>query len=80
VPIPLVFDAYSLWTIGHQNQAVLQGTFGVLDGAGAAGAAFVLPPAAFPSLIGWTAYHATVALSGAVATAATNPVPLAFVP
>jgi hypothetical protein len=79
--VPLVFDGYSLWTLSHQNSAVLSGSFGVLDGQGQASAAFVLPPAAGSTLVGVVAYHAALALTGGgVVTAATNPVPLALVP
>jgi len=81
VAIPLVFDAYAVWTLAHQNGPILQSTFGVLDGAGAASASFVLPGGAVPTLVGTTAYHAALALSGAGAvTAATNPVAVTFTP
>jgi hypothetical protein len=40
----------------------------------------VLPGGAVPSLAGATAYHAALALSAGVVTAATNPVPVSFTP
>jgi len=79
--VPLIFDGYSAWTLGHQNSAVLQGTFGVLDGQGGATAAFALPASSSPTLVGVVAHHAALALSGAGAlTAATNPVRVTLVP
>ena len=80
VPIPLVFDGYSSWTLGHQNSAVLQSTFGVLDGQGGASAAFTLPAGTDPSLVGLVAHHAALAFFGGSVVAATNPVPVELLP
>ena len=81
VPVPLLLDVYALWSLAHQNSAVLQGTLGVLDAQGAAAAAFVLPPGSDPGLAGIHVYHAALALAGGgVVTAATNPAPLALLP
>jgi hypothetical protein len=81
VPVPLAVDAYTVWTLSNQSSSILSGSLGVLDAQGRGGAAFVLPPASAPSLIGTKAYHAAFALSltGAV-TAVTNPVPLEIGP
>ncbi|MEM7308962.1 MAG: hypothetical protein AAF682_19925 [Planctomycetota bacterium] len=40
----------------------------------------MLPPGVGPSLVGMTAYHAAMTLTGGAVTAASNPLPATFVP
>lgn len=60
VSIPLTPDAYLSFTAAHTNSVLLPGGFGVLDAAGRGTAAFVIPRALIPSLIGLSARHAFV--------------------
>ncbi|HKX45849.1 MAG TPA: hypothetical protein VJP77_04050 [Planctomycetota bacterium] len=82
VLVPLVPDAYSLFTIASANQAPLIGTLGVLDSAGAATPKFRLTPGTEPALAGALLHHASVVFDSGSGQAvfATNAVPLQLVP
>ena len=62
--VPLNVDGYTLHTALSPNRPPLTGSFGVLfpdgSGGGIASAAFTLPPATSPGLVGATAHHAFV--------------------
>jgi hypothetical protein len=60
--LPLVFDAWTAYTLSAPNQGPLIQTFGTLDGQGRALAAVQLTPPLPASLAGLTLHHAFVAL------------------
>ena len=75
--VPLVFDAYTTATITLANGGPFVATFGTLDAAGRANAAFVLPAMSSPALAGLRLDHAAVLLgAGPRIDFVTNPVPL----
>jgi hypothetical protein len=80
--LPLAVDAYTDFTLTNANQGPLQQSFGLLDGAGTASAAFVLPAGGDPGLVGLELHHAfpVLDLVGGSVTFASNAVPLRFVP
>ena len=80
VLLPLNFDAYTLFTITNPNVVPMVNSFGFLDLDGQAAAAFLLPPAINPMLIGLHADHAYGVIQGAGAAGVSNPVGLDFLP
>jgi hypothetical protein len=58
--LPLNIDAYTLHTLQNPGGPPLTGSWGTLDAAGKAAAAFTLTPGQLPSLVGLTAHHAYV--------------------
>lgn len=77
VPVPLIADMYTVFTINHANGPNYPGSLGQLDALGRASANLVVPPALGPSFIGITAYHATLAFTpGLAPLGATNAVPV----
>jgi hypothetical protein len=80
VVLPLVPDAWTSMSLGFANTSIYPGSIGVLDGSGAATAAFVLPPAWIPALVGQTVHHAYVVLQGSTFVHASNAVKLVFTP
>ena len=86
VELPLVVDTYFVFSLTHPNSALLSNTFGVLDAAGRAEAAFGLPAGAPADLAGTTAHHAYVTIDAAPAPGqpfvpyASNAVPLLLLP
>jgi hypothetical protein len=72
--LPLVPDAWLTATAAHPNTPVLVNTLGLLDSAGTANAAIVLPPGFAPPV---TAWHAALILDPSTLTAqASAPVEL----
>ena len=82
VLVPLQPDAYLNLTIVKANQPPFGSTLGQLDPGGAGAASLTLPAGLTPSLAGLTLNHAWIAFdpAGFIATAASNPVPLALLP
>jgi len=80
--VPLNYDPYMQWTIGHPNGAVLQNTLALLDGAGDATAALNVPAGAPISGLPVTLHHAFVVvdLTAATATFASNASVVRLVP
>ena len=84
--LPLNLDAYFLHTVSMPNAPPLTGSFGLLSTAPFPGskatAAFTLPRAFDPILVGLTVEHAyaTLDLSTGRVNLTSNPVPLALVP
>ena len=80
--IPLNVDVYTLFTLGNANGALLPGSFGVLDGAGEASAALVVPAGTDPGLAGLTLHHAFAVIDPLLVNvvAASNPVAVALEP
>ncbi|MHC4261196.1 MAG: hypothetical protein ACYSWX_01625 [Planctomycetota bacterium] len=64
--IPLVLDAYTLFTLNQPTSPPIVGGFGLLDGAGQNTASFTLPAATDPALAGFTLHHAYVLVLPAV--------------
>ena len=80
VTVPLVPDSWMSMSLGLANSSVYPGSIGLLDGNGAAAAAFVLPPAWSPALVGQVVHHAFVVLHGSSFVHASNAVKLVFNP
>ena len=81
--LPLNFDSYLLWTVGHPNTPPLTSSLGILPPTGIGSAAFTVPPATDPSFAGVTLNHAYVVWSlqgDATVKVVSNPVPLTLVP
>jgi hypothetical protein len=80
--LPLIQDAYFLFTLGNPSTGVLSATFGTLNANGHAAAAFAIPPASDPSLAGVTGYHAfaAIALPALTASFASNALSVQLVP
>lgn len=84
--VPLVPDAYLLFTAANPNTPPLFNTVGFLDSSGDAVASIGVPPMSNPSLAGATLHHAFVVLDTAPPTGlapvvvASNAVPLGLVP
>ena len=82
--LPLVLDAWTLFTVKFANGALFGNTIGFLDGAGAATATIQLPAGVDPSLVGTVFWHAgeiiTVIGQGTKTVYTTNPVPFSLVP
>lgn len=77
VPVPLVADNYTLFTINNAGGPIHPGSVGALDALGRASASLVAPGPLGPAFIGTTAYHATLAFSPAlIPLGATNAVPV----
>lgn len=80
VVVPLVLDPYLLATLNHASQPPFVDTFGVLDAAGDARAALVVPSGLDPALIGVTLHHAFVEMTpGFAAVFASEAVTLGLV-
>jgi len=56
--VPLNFNSDSRSTLNNPNSALLEDTLGLLSAAGTATAAWKLPRATVPSLVGTTLHHA----------------------
>jgi hypothetical protein len=81
VHVPLNVDQWFNLTLLAHNTALFPSSLGVLDAAGRAQSAVVLPPNTSTSLIGRAVYHAYVVLDQALSwRMASNPVKIAFVP
>lgn len=80
--VPLNPDPWLQTSLSLANSAVYPGSIGLLDGGGAATAAFVWPPANQPSLVGLSLWHAFVVGGGAGGglAHASNAVRVRFVP
>ena len=77
VPVPLVADTYTLFTINNAGGPIYPGSVGQLDALGSASASLVAPGPLGPSFIGTTTYHATLAFTPAlIPLGATNSVPV----
>ena len=77
VPVPLVADNYSLFTINNAGGAFFPGSVGLLDAQGRATAQVVMPASVTVAFVGLTAYHAMLGLTPSlIAIGATNAVPL----
>jgi len=63
VDLPLVWDDYTQVTVVDQGGGILEGGFGLTDGAGRATAHFHLPTGLDPALAGLTLWHAAVVVS-----------------
>jgi hypothetical protein len=80
--LPLVFDAYTQFTLAFPNSSWLPGSLGQLDPWGRANASLVLLPGSAPSFVGQTAHHAFVVFdqqSLALETVS-NPTPVLLAP
>jgi hypothetical protein len=80
--VPLVVDAWTLFTLQNPNVAPLDKSLGALDGIGAAAGGLVLPAGSPAGLAGLSLHHAAVVLdplSGAV-TAVSAATELALLP
>jgi hypothetical protein len=75
--VPVNVDFWTTATLQQPNAGPLQNTRGMLDGAGSATAAIVVPPLP-AALQGLTFRHALVALQNGAATFVSNTVPLAL--
>ncbi|QDU86217.1 hypothetical protein Pla163_33670 [Planctomycetes bacterium Pla163] len=58
--LPLVYDAYTLFTLQSFNTPMLQNTLGWTDGSGNATARFALPAGTDPSFVGTTLVHSAL--------------------
>jgi len=78
--LPLNLDPYFQFTLSNPN-ALIAGALGLLDADGRASATFVVPAGADPSLAGLTLRHAFAVFDlAAVATFASNALPVSFLP
>ena len=75
-------DAWTSFTLANPNTAILQDSFGFLDGAGAGEMRVALPPGLSASLAGVTLHHAFVVynLEKGLFELGSNAVPLELVP
>jgi hypothetical protein len=82
VPLPLFFDAYTLFTAQTPNAAPLGNSLGVLGAQGDAVSTFGLPAGFSPSLAGATLFHASLVWSPVTfqTVRASNAVPVLLVP
>lgn len=78
--LPLVFDAYTDYSVKNPNTPLLSGSFSGLDGQGHAEASLNLPPGMSAGLAGLSVHHAWVGLDPSGATFASNPVALLLQP
>jgi len=60
IDIPLVVDAYTLFTLANPIAPPLVGALGALDGGGLGSASLSLPPASDPGLAGLTLHYAYI--------------------
>ena len=79
VSVPIVFDAYTNYTLTKPNSALLANSLSALDGLGTNQASFVLPAGASPTLAGTVVYHAYLLVTPAI-DFASNSVQLYLVP
>lgn len=80
VELPLVFDAYTLWTLQHPNEQPLEASLGILNDGGEATAWLDVPAGAPAALAGLELAHAAVVFdmsSGAPEAAFVTPVSFA---
>ncbi len=80
--LPLVPDAYTLFTFNNPNGPLLPGSLGLLDAWGRAVGAFVLPPGTPQGTVGLTLHHAYLVLDAQTLAVelASNAVPVTIVP
>jgi hypothetical protein len=80
--LPLVFDAYTQFTLTSPNSLILPASFGQLDAWGRADTSFRLPPGSAPSFVGQTVHHAFVVLDQTTLALETvsNPAPVLLAP
>jgi hypothetical protein len=80
--LPLVFDAYTQFTLTSPNSLILPASFGQLDAWGRADTSFRLPPGSAPSFVGQTAHHAFLVLDQTTLALETvsNPAPVLLAP
>jgi hypothetical protein len=80
--LPLVFDAYTQFTLTSPNSLILPASFGQLDAWGRADTSFRLPPGSAPSFVGQTAHHAFVVLDQTTLALenVSNPAPVLLAP
>ena len=82
--LPLALDSYLLYTLEQPNVPPYANSFGVLDAAGEATAAFTVPPGLPPSAAGLTLNHAFAVIELLPTLLAvvqvSNPVPIDLVP
>lgn len=81
VQIPLNQDGYTLWSANNPNVPPLVGSFGVLDGTGAAQGSLVIPPGS-AGMAGLLAHHAYLAIDPVTLQVplASNAMPLNLTP
>ena len=81
VPVPLVFDVYTAYTLTGGTDPPLTDWVGTLDALGHARAALTVPPGSFPAFAGLTLHHAAVAVDLATGpTTATNAATVTLTP
>lgn len=82
VDLPLVFDAYTEFTLAYPNSAFLPNSLGQLDAYGRANAALVLPAGTAQNFVGHTVHHAYLVLDQVTLEleTASNPTPLLLAP
>ncbi len=82
VTLPLVLDAFLLFTANHMNQPPYAGSSGVLDANGTGTMTFTVPASVLGGLAGTTAWHAGIVVdtSALVATLATNAETVEIIP
>jgi FG-GAP repeat len=78
--VPLVWDAYTAWTVSSPNQAPLAQSLSLLTGTGRGQTTITIPPGAFSSIAGQHVFHAYVLLEGGTISFVSNAVPLTFWP
>jgi tetratricopeptide (TPR) repeat protein len=78
--VPLNADGWLDLSLQLANSPVYQDSIGLLDGNGAAAAAFVLPPLSDPTLVGSEVFHAYVVLGSGGLSLVSNTVKLTFEP
>lgn len=82
VLVPLVPDAYGVFTVFEANEPPLVGSIGLLDQDGVGACSFVVPPGLSATLAGLTLHHAYLVYDPFTLfiEAASNPVSLTLVP
>ncbi len=81
VGLPLAFDGFFTFTLGHANQPPYEDSFGFLDGGGVGNTTFSVPGSELVGLAGVKAWHAGVAIDSSFsATVATNAEVIEVVP
>jgi hypothetical protein len=79
--LPLNFDGYFNYLLGHPNTVPLLGSLGLLDAQGRATVTFQMPAGSSPSLAGLVLHHAAAVLSPTLTVQrTTNAVPVELVP
>ena len=57
INVPIVFDAYTQFTLTSPNSPLLANSLSLLDGLGKGQASFILQPGSSPNLVGATIFH-----------------------